>query len=83
MSGQEVKNIIKKYAKGIDESIDDFNVGAHSIRSGVATTLLNAGASLKSVQTLLAHEDGKMTMHYHQMRDGFKDHAGHVLKKTK
>lgn len=80
---QEIKNIIKHYAKGIDPEVNVDEIAGHSTRSGIATNLLKKGASLKSVQDLLGHKKPAMTLHYHKRVNGWKDHAADVLNDDK
>lgn len=79
ITGNEVNNILKMYAADIDPSLRNEDISAHDMRRGVASYLLKKGAPLKSVQNLMAHETSKMTLHYHKIQDGWKEHAANVL----
>ena len=81
MSRQYVFLRLKKYAEdaGIDKKISP-----HTLRHSFATALLNNGANLVQVKTLLGHEDIKTTEIYtHLTQNKEKEIYDKAMKRVK
>ena len=54
-------------------------VSVHSLRHAYATHLLEAGVSLRQIQTWLGHSSATMTAHYAQLTSQSTDAAGRIV----
>lgn len=73
LSAQVVRLVVKKYAEAA--GLDPTNLGAHSLRSGLVTSAVIAGASELSIQRQTGHASVAMVRRYTRDADLFRGNA--------
>lgn len=77
LSAQSVRKIVRTHAAGAGLDPNDF--GAHSLRSGFATSAARAGASVWKLQEVTRHKSLEVLNGYIQDAQKFTNHAGEGL----
>jgi len=77
LSGAAVAEVVKKYVKAA--GLDERDFAGHSLRSGLATSAAQAGASERSIMNQTGHRSVNMVRRY--IRDGslFRENAAAVV----
>lgn len=77
ISAQSVRKVVRARAK--DAGLDPDDYGAHSLRSGFATSAARAGASVWKLQEVTRHKSLEVLNGYIQDAQKFTNHAGEGL----